>query len=507
MYNFPKIFFIFFASMTFLSAQSRPDFDLRVENSFAKLYENPDVAIHAAKEIRNENHPLVVKDILAKAYLLKGDYIESVRTAFENLDLPNSDEHLLRNLMIAREFYHLNLYEQTSKIIRPLLSERKMSKIAGNNDNLYAQLFQLQAKNYIALKQLNRAEKSLSKSSDFAKTAGNSADLILKENELLTVAILSEKSHRKEAQKAADKLLNSLEKLPRAVYLRSATEQFRGRLFFEEQQYEKAIECLKRALAPLENTAYEPLKNGIYADLTKNYLVIKKDHEYDFYKNKLDESSKLLTENKKEARRELIQLNTEFTAENAKVAAQKKKMQFFFLAGIALLFLGVAGFLYAREAQKATILARQIKFFRSINIPQTVRRPAIKEKDASKKALLIPKETEKEILDKLEQFEESKNYLDNNMSLANLSAQLGTNTKYLSEIINKYKDKNFNTYINELRVKHVIQLLATDRSYLQYKISYIAEIGGFTSHSAFTNVFKTITGMSPQEYMQTLRNS
>ena len=73
------------------------------------------------------------------------------------------------------------------------------------------------------------------------------------------------------------------------------------------------------------------------------------------------------------------------------------------------------------------------------------------------------------------------------------------------EIINKYKDKNFNTYINELRVKHVIQLLSDDRSYLQYKISYIAEVGGFTSHSAFTNIFKSVTGMSPNDYIQTLR--
>ena len=92
------------------------------------------------------------------------------------------------------------------------------------------------------------------------------------------------------------------------------------------------------------------------------------------------------------------------------------------------------------------------------------------------------------------------------MSLANLAVELETNTKYLSEIINTYKDKNFNAYINELRIKYITHLLSTDSSYLQYKISYIAEIGGFTSHSAFTNIFKSVTGMSPNEYLQTLRN-
>ena len=152
-------------------------------------------------------------------------------------------------------------------------------------------------------------------------------------------------------------------------------------------------------------------------------------------------------------------------------------------------------------------LFKQIRFFRSLRIPYLRLSSApIKTKDFSRKPLNIPKEKELELLEKLNQFEDSKKYLDNNMSLANLAVELETNTKYLSEIINTYKDKNFNAYINELRIKYITHLLSTDSSYLQYKISYIAEIGGFTSHSAFTNIFKSVTGMSPNEYLQTLRN-
>ena len=200
-------------------------------------------------------------------------------------------------------------------------------------------------------------------------------------------------------------------------------------------------------------------------------------------------------------------MNTESITEKSESLRGQKKWKFIYLLGISLFILFLAGYFYLREIQKAKTLAKQIKFFRSINVPTKTVKEEITEKNSSKKALLIPKETEEEILAQLEKFEDSKNYLDNKMSLATLSAQLGTNTKYLSEIINKYKDKNFNTYINELRIKHVIQLLSTDRTYLQYKISYIAEIGGFTSHSAFTNIFKAVTGFSPNEYMQNLRNS
>ncbi|WP_304343018.1 AraC family transcriptional regulator [Chryseobacterium koreense] len=477
---------------------------MRVENSFLKLYENPDVAIHAAKEIRNDENPLVVKNILANAYLLKGGYLESVRITFEKSDAESSAPLLLRKFMIAREFYHLGLYEQTFKIISPLLSSRKKSGNAGKTNAIYAELFQLEAKNLIAVKQLKSAQKSLKLSTEYAK---NSSDLISKENQLLAAGILAEMKQRKEALILTETLLKSLENLPRNVYIRSAAYQLQGNLYFEEQQYKRAIGSLHRALSLLENTGFEPLKNSIYADLMKNYLVIQSNKEYDFYKKKLADGSKSLDENRKEARRELIQLNTEFGLEEVNKMVKKEKNQFFFTIGSLLLLVLVAGFLYLREIQKAKAFTKQIKFLRSINAPLHKKHEGIQGKDLSKKPLLIPIEKEKEILEKLNQFEGSKKYLDNNMSLATLSVQLGTNTKYLSEIINKYKDKNFNSYINALRIKYVIQLLSTDRSYHQYKISYIAEICGFTTHSAFTNVFKSVTGFSPHEYIQNLRNS
>ena len=508
MHHFLKIVCLILSGLSFLSAPSPADFKVRVENGFLKLYENPEVAIHAANEIRSDGNDLLVKNILAKALLLQGEYLSSVRVAFESSDSETSEENLLRGLIISREFYELNLYEQASKIISPLISGKRKSTNTENENFLFAQLLQLEARNFIAIKELGLAQRSLNESSSLAKISGGAFNLILKENNLLEASILRDKGQSKMAWEITDNMVKTLSQSSRNPFLYSLAQQFRGNLFFEEQNYTEAVKCFKSALLPIENIKYDPLKNMIYEDLSKTYLVLKNNTEYEIYKKKREASSKLLDENKKEARRELIQLNTELTGRRLRAVEDKKNIQFYYVLGLSLLFLIVAGYIYSREIQKAKNLKKQIKFFRSINIPTAVKKEEeIREKDPSKKTLLIPKETEEEILSQLEKFEESKKYLDNNMSLATLSAQLGTNTKYLSEIINKYKDKNFNTYINELRIKHVIQLLSTDRTYLQYKISYIAEIGGFTSHSAFTNVFKTITGMSPQEYMQTLRNS
>ena len=102
MSHFLRIFvFLLLGSNLFL-AQSPPDFRLRVENSFAKLYENPDVAIHAAEEIRTEEEQLIIKDILAQAYLLKGNYLESVRISFEKSSLQKPQRELLIRLVLAR---------------------------------------------------------------------------------------------------------------------------------------------------------------------------------------------------------------------------------------------------------------------------------------------------------------------------------------------------------------------------------------------------------------------
>ena len=502
---FIKIILTIGLGFSFYSAQSRSDFKLRIENSFLKLYENPDIALHAAKEIRNDGNGLITKDILTRAYLLKGDYLESVREAFEKPNAQNSNQKLLHTLIIAREFYHLNLYEQTTKLIEPVLLEKNKSK-KDEDRAVYAKLFQLEARNLIALKKYTAAEKNLVISSEYAKNNENSFALILKENQYLKATIELDRGNLQEVRKLSNQLLLDLKSIPRAKYLFAITQQLRGRLFFEEQKYDEAIGCLENALKLIDNVKYNSLKSSIYEDLAKNYLVINKDKEFAFYKDQFGESSKFLEVNKKEARREIILLGTELNAENNKSFVEKKRNQWFYIGGISVLILSLLTYILIREVQKSKTLMKQIQFFRSIKVKENkISEQKSKQKEVPKKQLVIPRETEQQILHGLQEFEESKKYLDNNMSLANLAVELETNTKYLSEIINKYKDKNFNTYINELRIKYVIQLLSTDRSYLQYKISYIAEISGFTSHSAFTNVFKSVTGRSPNEYMQSLR--
>lgn len=121
------------------------------------------------------------------------------------------------------------------------------------------------------------------------------------------------------------------------------------------------------------------------------------------------------------------------------------------------------------------------------------------------KPFSIPDKTEAKLLQKLVQYENSGKYTQKNVSLRSLSQAFETNPRYLSEIINKHKNINFNNYINELRIDYIIKKLENNPEYRKYKVSYLAEEAGFSSHSLFTTVFKNKVGKSPTEFIQDLK--
>lgn len=133
----------------------------------------------------------------------------------------------------------------------------------------------------------------------------------------------------------------------------------------------------------------------------------------------------------------------------------------------------------------------------------TILLPKVKEVQSPKS--YISKEKEKAILKDIQDFEFKRDFLDKEISLNTLSANIGVNHRYLSYVINKHKEKDFATYINELRVGYIVECLQSKPRYLQYKISYLAEQSGFASHSRFTITFKKVTGYSPSAYINNLK--
>jgi len=113
----------------------------------------------------------------------------------------------------------------------------------------------------------------------------------------------------------------------------------------------------------------------------------------------------------------------------------------------------------------------------------------------------VPAAVEEEILIGLEKFEREEQFRNPKLNVSMLALSINTNPAYLSAVIKAHKDKNFNNYINELRIRYICQKIHTHREYVNYKISYLAEDCGFISHSAFSTIFKKVTGISPSVFL------
>lgn len=98
-----------------------------------------------------------------------------------------------------------------------------------------------------------------------------------------------------------------------------------------------------------------------------------------------------------------------------------------------------------------------------------------------------------------------KQYTSPGLSLEMLAEHLGINRKYLSKAINSATGKNFNTYINEHRVKEAIRLLS-DSGNKFLSVDYIGIQVGFSNRSSFYESFRKLTGISPSQFKKTGKN-
>lgn len=149
----------------------------------------------------------------------------------------------------------------------------------------------------------------------------------------------------------------------------------------------------------------------------------------------------------------------------------------------------------------------KVEFIEKLQKDELTIPKVISEHPKTDNSVIMNAETEKKLLLKLQEFEESNLFTENTISLSTLSTYCETNSKYLSYVINTYKKKDFNNYINELRVNYIIEKLKKVPLYRKYKIAVLAEEDGFSSQNKFSSVFKKVTIISPSVFVAYLQKS
>jgi AraC-like DNA-binding protein len=105
----------------------------------------------------------------------------------------------------------------------------------------------------------------------------------------------------------------------------------------------------------------------------------------------------------------------------------------------------------------------------------------------------------KEKLEKL--FKEDKIYLRQNLTIWDVSMELGTNRTYVSQLINDYYKMNFSRFVNQYRIERAKESLMHKDTEV-FSLETIGEQCGFGTQNNFIRVFRSFENTTPGKYRE-----
>lgn len=98
-----------------------------------------------------------------------------------------------------------------------------------------------------------------------------------------------------------------------------------------------------------------------------------------------------------------------------------------------------------------------------------------------------------------------KKYKDKNYSAKHLAIDLGTNTRYISAVVNVRFHMNYTSFVNKYRIEEAMSILV-DKRYQNLRMEEVSDMVGFANRQSFYASFFRIVGTTPRDYrMQHLK--
>ena len=176
-----------------------------------------------------------------------------------------------------------------------------------------------------------------------------------------------------------------------------------------------------------------------------------------------------------------------------------KQQQLLVLA--ILMVLVIVGLIIFGYMRQQTLKKRFHRLLQTDTIESSEVKPIIEKVEP----IGISKHIVKDILNQLDHFENTKKYISKDITLNSLAKTFGTNSSYLSSVINQVKQTNFSSYLKDLRITHAINSIKQDRQYLKYSINGLADEFGFITAESFSRAFRDKAGIKPSYFLDELR--
>jgi len=495
------IFIIVFSSIKCLAQHSKYD-RIFAETSQILLSSNPKKALTNTDylyQISKNNSERIkanmLKATLLRQYGIRNEAISALELADSLATVENDYNMQARINGFLSTLYRENEIPRIGKIhlqkalytSKKIVDKNEMNKFQGNlsQEIAYYKIYELK---------YNEAIIDLKNGKQFFEKAQNIDtnfhlavnDELIAKNYLILHQVDSAFFYYQKAQKELNQSQSSNSPLKGFIF-----NGF-GNVYTIREDFKKASINYQKAEQIAIASDFFSLKQEVYPSLLEFYKKTNNNKKYIQYNElflKLKEKEDL---NLKKIADELIKT---LRQEQFEKQLQYQKSTFFIIGISFLVVMGTLGiYIYRRKLDYK-------KFKQYINKKDVPSVALIEEveitqkKDVSREYMSTG--TEESILKNIEIFEKSQCYLNKDISLNSVAAELGINHRYLSYVINKHKRKDFASYINELRVNYIVDRLRNNPDYLKYKISYLADQSGFSSHSRFTITFKRITGVAP----------
>ena len=92
-----------------------------------------------------------------------------------------------------------------------------------------------------------------------------------------------------------------------------------------------------------------------------------------------------------------------------------------------------------------------------------------------------------------------KKYRDKDYSAKKLADEIGTNTRYISAVVNTRFHMNYTQFVNSYRISEAMTLLV-DKRYQNQNVAEIGDMVGFANRQSFYASFFRFRGITPRQY-------
>lgn len=449
---------------------------------------------------------------LMRAYstLDNAEKVIEISTDVEKYINEHSPSELVSNMYRnkARSLGDLGFLEDSHKAYQ--ISKKHLKTISDNDvRHYYSSVFYSNYSSYFdqskkqsdsvrlcLLKGLSEAEKISDKSTEIPPQKKYDLILSIQPNLALYYLWIMKPSDPKTAEKYLLKSLKVVGSRKIAPLNEMNLYRTAGDFYFDQKDNDKAIHYAMEGLK-LEKRISSPASREVFYEiLMEAYLAQSNTAEGKKY-------SQLLTELKDSIKTaEKHSVNRVSTAIKKEKDLEKNTTLKNYLYIFLIIIIAVGGGIWYYWRNRNKVLQQKFQELIAKIKHETEIQNSEKEKEEEKTVKVpqtIPEETINQLLSKISRFEKTEKYLKSDLTIAGLASDLNTNTKYLSEIIKNYRGKNFNGYINGLRIKYITLKLYEEDVYRKYKISVLAELCGYATPRVFQNAFKNETGLTPSE--------